>query len=50
MPVSGQKKKSKNYSLMTLQVLNVVFYDLFPAVLGVKAALTLLSLYPSILD
>jgi hypothetical protein len=34
---------------MTLRLLNVVFYDLFPAVLAVKAALTLWSALPSML-
>jgi hypothetical protein len=35
---------------MTSRLLNVVFFDLFPAVLAVKALLTLLYLFPSILD
>lgn len=45
----GQKKNWLKYSRMTSQLLNVVFYDLFPLLLAVKALLTLWYLYPSIL-
>jgi hypothetical protein len=39
--------KSMRYSEKMSRLLNVVFYDLFPAWLGVKAALTLWYLLPS---
>ena len=35
---------------MMYKILSVVFYDLFPIVLGIKAALTLWSLLPLTLD
>ncbi len=47
--VSGQSRKLTNYSRRMSRLLNVVFFDLFPAVLAVKAALTLWSVFPSIL-
>jgi hypothetical protein len=47
MLVFGVKQRSTNYSRLMSQVLNVVFYDLFPALLAVKALLTLWYLLPS---
>jgi hypothetical protein len=44
--VSGQSKKLMISSTKMSQLLNVVFYDLFPAVLAVKAALTLWLVLP----
>ena len=40
------KTEIENYSELMSELLNVVFFDLFPAVLAVKAALTLWSLFP----
>ena len=44
--VSGRKKRSTNYSELMSELLNGVFFVLFPAWLGGKALLTLLSLFP----